>query len=94
MPGLPVTARAGELLTDEREPNCREHRKRSGQHVPKQHRRLPQIPSLGLTEEEGRSRGLEAGGTDFVVKPIDPEALQGKIEACLGSRESERRKSG
>lgn len=57
-------------------------------------RAIPVIFVTGLAEEEGRSRGLEAGGTDFVVKPIDPEALQGKIESCLANRESGRRKSG
>lgn len=51
-------------------------------------REVPVIFVSGLTVEEGRSRGIEAGGADFIVKPIDPETLQAKIAACLGNRES------
>ena len=53
-------------------------------------REIPVIFVSGLTEEEGRSRGIEAGGADFIVKPIDPNVLQAKITACLGSRDSGR----
>ena len=56
-------------------------------------RDIPVIFVTGMMEEEGRSRGLEAGGSDFIVKPIDPEALQAKIKACLGNREAGRGKA-
>ena len=55
-------------------------------------RKIPVIFVTGLTEEGGRSRGIEAGGADFIVKPIDPEILQAKISASLGNRESRREK--
>ena len=55
-------------------------------------REIPVIFVSGLTEEEGRSRGIEAGGADFIVKPINPEVLQAKITACLESRDSGRGK--
>ncbi|MDX9708891.1 MAG: response regulator [Trichloromonas sp.] len=55
-------------------------------------RKIPVIFVTGLTEEGVRSRGIEAGGADFIVKPIDPEILQAKISACLGNRDSGRGK--
>lgn len=50
-------------------------------------REIPVIFVTGLTEEEGRSRGIEAGAADFIVKPIDPNVLQAKITACLEKRD-------
>ncbi|TRO83969.1 response regulator [Desulfuromonas acetexigens] len=55
---------------------------------------IPVIFVTGLTEEEGRSRGIEAGGADFIVKPIDPVTLQAKITACLGYSLTERGNGG
>lgn len=57
-------------------------------------REIPVIFVSGMVEEAGLAQGCEAGGADFIVKPIDPETLRSKIAACLENRGSGRRNGG
>lgn len=57
-------------------------------------RAIPVIFVTGMTEEEGQSRAIAAGGADFIVRPIDPETLHAKISACLEIRECEKESGG
>jgi DNA-binding response OmpR family regulator len=49
--------------------------------------KLREIPFLFLTStavsDAERSRGLALGAAGFLFRPIDPEALLAKVEACL-----------
>ena len=52
----------------------------------KAHRRAAQVPVVfmtGLTEPEDVVRGFQAGGVDYVTKPIDPSVVLARLEAHL-----------
>src|SRR5262249_14904799 len=44
---------------------------------------IPIIVVTGLTSEMARSAGLEAGATDYVIKPVHPAGLVSKIKYWL-----------
>ncbi|SAI69370.1 two component response regulator [Bordetella ansorpii] len=52
----------------------------------KAHRRAAQVPVVfmtGLTDPEDVVRGFQAGGVDYVTKPIDPSVVLARLEAHL-----------
>ncbi|WP_416357249.1 response regulator [Aureimonas phyllosphaerae] len=51
-------------------------------------RHVPVIFMTGLGETEHVVRGLEAGGVDYVVKPIVPDELLARIRVHLGNARS------
>lgn len=46
---------------------------------------VPVVFMTGLTEPEDVVRGFQAGGSDYVTKPVDPDAVLARIEAHLRS---------
>ncbi len=47
---------------------------------------IPVLFLTGNTDEAERERGLALGASDYVSKPVDPDALLSCVEACLTSR--------
>ena len=51
--------------------------------------RLRSLPIVIVTtrgDETSRARALSAGASRFLVKPFDPEAILGEVQALLGER--------
>lgn len=46
---------------------------------------VPVVFMTGLTDPEDVVRGFQAGGSDYVTKPVDPDAVLARIEAHLRS---------
>ena len=49
----------------------------------KQNRELQHIPVIfmtGLTDSESTLKGLNAGGVDYIVKPVNPDELVARIK--------------
>lgn len=51
---------------------------------------VPVIFMTGLSETEHIVRGLEAGGVDYVLKPIDPDELRARIRVHLANARATR----
>ena len=47
---------------------------------------VPIVFLTGLADDNARAKGIEAGGDDFLTKPIDPLELQVRIKAMLRIR--------
>ena len=56
-------------------------------------KQIPVVVLTGLTSEFTRLAGLEAGATEFVNKPINPQYLISRIEALLKSAQESGRAS-
>ncbi|MCA0405646.1 MAG: response regulator transcription factor [Proteobacteria bacterium] len=52
--------------------------------------RVPVIFMTGLSEPEDVVRGLEAGGVDYVTKPIEPQGLLARIRVHLANARVEK----
>lgn len=52
--------------------------------------RVPVIFMTGLTETDDIVKGLEAGGVDYVTKPIEPKELLARMRVHLGNARLER----
>ncbi|MFQ5581173.1 MAG: hypothetical protein ACE5F3_00920 [Mariprofundaceae bacterium] len=52
----------------------------------RQQSQLNDIPMLMLTSrnEEDEVLGLETGGDDYIIKPIEPLKLQARVKKTLG----------
>src|SRR5690606_923272 len=46
---------------------------------------IPVIFLTGLAEKENVVKGLEAGGVDYLTKPIDPNELLARMKVHLGN---------
>ncbi len=47
---------------------------------------IPIVFLTGNTDLAEREKGLALGASDYVTKPVDPDALQSCVEACLSGR--------
>ncbi len=54
-------------------------------------RRIPVIFITGLGEDQDEARGFEAGGVDYIIKPVSPPIVRARVKTHLALRQAEKK---